>query len=408
MGGTLSAAEVRLALRLFLRPLPAEPGRTVEAFERAFAEAVDVPHAAAFGSGRVALWAILRAIGAGADDEVIVPGYTCVAVPNAVRFAGARPVYADIDPRTFNVTAETCERVLTPRARALVVGHTYGLPAPMEELRGLAARHGLFLIEDVAHALGSTYRGRPAGSWGDAAFFSTEHSKIITTGLGGVATATDPDLAARLRAIQATCPPPEAGRVRRLLIPHLAIGLWYRNRQIRMGDLVLYRSRLYHLAVWGTPSLEHGGIEPPGYRSGMGDAQARLGLEQLRRLERLNAARVATTHAYEEALRGSGLELGLAAPAEGDQTVYVRVPYRARRREALLAAARAERLDLGLWFESPVHPGDTDLAAVGYSPGSCPVAEETSREIVNLPCHPMVTATDVARYADLLARVERQ
>src|SRR5437764_7738 len=224
MGGTLSAAEVRLALRLFLRPLSGEVGRTVEAFESDFAEVVDVPHAAAFGSGRVALWAILRAMGVGVDDEVIVPGYTCVAVPNAVRFAGARPVYADIEARTFNVTAESCERVLTPRTRALVVGHTYGLPAPMEGLKALAARHGLLLIEDVAHALGSTYRGRQAGTWGDAAFFSTEHSKIITTGLGGVATTADPDLAARLRSIQASCPPPEAGRVRRLLIPHLAIG----------------------------------------------------------------------------------------------------------------------------------------------------------------------------------------
>src|SRR5262245_18494440 len=202
MGGTLSAAEVRLALRLFLRPVSAEPGRAVGAFERAFAEAVEVPHAASFGSGRVALWAILHALGIGAGDEVIVPGYTCVAVPNAVRFAGARPAYADIDPRTFNLTANSCERVPTPDARALVVGHTYGLPAPMEELRTLANRHRLHLIEDVAHALGSTYRGKPAGSSGHAAFFSIEHSKIITTGLGGVATCADPDLAARLRTIQ--------------------------------------------------------------------------------------------------------------------------------------------------------------------------------------------------------------
>jgi dTDP-4-amino-4,6-dideoxygalactose transaminase len=406
MGGTLSTAEVRLALRLFVRPLSSEPGRAVAAFESAFADAVRVPHAAAFSSGRVALWAILQAIGLGEGDEVIVPGYTCVAVPNAVRFAGGRPVYADVDPRTFNVTAESCRRVLTPRARALVVGHTYGLPAPMEALKALAVRHRLFLIEDVAHALGSTYHGRPAGSWGDAAFFSTEHSKIITTGLGGVATCADPEVAARLREIQASCPPPGAGRVRRLLIPHLAIGLWYRKRQIRLGDLMLYRSRLYHLAIWGTPPAEHDGIEPPGYRCRMGDAQARLGLEQLRRMPKLNAARVAAARAYEEALRERGIDLGLAGTATGDQTVYVRLPYRARRREALLAAGPAERLDLGLWFESPVHPGDTDLAAVGYAVGSCPEAERASREIVNLPCHPLVTFTDVSRYADLLARVE--
>src|SRR5260370_290620 len=138
MGGTLSSAEMRLALRLYVRPLFADPGLAVEAFECVFARAVSVPHAIAFGTGRVALWAILRALGIGAGDEVVIPGYTCVAVPNAVRFAGARPVYADIDPHAFNVTAATCERVLTPRTRALVVAHTYALPAPMSESLALA------------------------------------------------------------------------------------------------------------------------------------------------------------------------------------------------------------------------------------------------------------------------------
>src|SRR5712692_8406277 len=138
MGGTLSSAEMRLALRLYARPLSANPGLAVEAFECIFARAVTVPHAIAFGTGRAALWAILRALDVGAEDEVVVPGYTCVAVPNAVRFAGARPVYADIDRRTFNVTAATCERVLTPRTRALVIAHTYGLPAAMHELMALA------------------------------------------------------------------------------------------------------------------------------------------------------------------------------------------------------------------------------------------------------------------------------
>src|SRR5438552_6748759 len=233
MGGTLSSAEMRLALRLYARPLSPDPGFAVDAFERAFTRAVAVPHAIAFGTGRAALWAILRALDVGAGDDVVIPGYTCVAVPNAVRFAGARPVYADIDPRTFNLTAATCERVLTPRTRALVVAHTYGLPAPMDELVALAEARGLLLIEDAAHALGSEHQGQPVGSLGDAAFFSTEHSKTISTGLGGVAATTDAALAARLRALQAACPPPDAGRVRRLLIPHLAFGLCYRNRRHR-------------------------------------------------------------------------------------------------------------------------------------------------------------------------------
>jgi dTDP-4-amino-4,6-dideoxygalactose transaminase len=354
------------------------------------------------------LWAILRSLEIGAGDEVIVPGYTCVAVPNAVRFAGARPLYADIDPATFNVTAATCERVLTSRTRALIVGHTYGLPAPMAELKSLADARGLVLIEDAAHALGAMYQGRPVGSIGHAAFFSTEHSKVLSTGLGGVATTADPALAARLRAIQASCPPPDTARVRRLLIPYLAMSLFYRTRRRRMGDLLLYRSRLYRRAEWGTPEEEHLGVEPSGYQWRMGDAQARLGLEQLRRLSELNASRAAITDAYSAALASRGLTLPVP-PRDGraaSQPVYVRLPYLARRREALLSAAAAEGLELGLWFEAPVHPERTDLTAVGYSLGSCPVAERTCRQIVNLPCHPGVNQADVDRYTDLLAQVE--
>ena len=252
--------------------------------------------------------------------------------------------------------------------------------------------------------MGSEHQGQPVGSLGHAAFFSTEHSKTISTGLGGVATTTDAALAARLRALQGACPPPDAGRVRRLLIPHLAFGLCYRNRRHRLGEWLLYRSRLYRRAEWSTADAELEGREPPGYRWRMGDAQARLGLAQLHRLPRLNAARVATAKAYTEALRAHGLD-SPAAPGAG-RPVYVRLPYLARRRAALLAAARENGLELGPWFEAPVHPGRTNLAAVGYNGGNSPVAERTSYAIVNLPCHPRVTLADVARYVELLARVE--
>src|SRR5205823_684163 len=136
----------------------------------------------------------------------------------------------------------TCARVLTPRTRALVVAHTYGLPASMDALRDLARTRGLRLIEDAAHALGSEHQGRPVGSLGDAAFFSTEHSKPISTGLGGLAVPAGADRAAKLRALQSASPPPVAPRARRLLIPHLVFGLCYRPRHFRLGEYLLFRS----------------------------------------------------------------------------------------------------------------------------------------------------------------------
>jgi perosamine synthetase len=404
MGGTLSTTEALLALRLFLQPPKENAIGAIDTFESEFAAAVGTSHAVSFGTGRVALGAILRAIGIIDSSEVVVPGYTCVAVPNAVRFTGARPVYADIDPLTFNVTASSCARVLSPRTRALVVAHTYGLPAPMDELRDLAESRGLLLIEDAAHALGSEYRGRPVGSLGHAAFFSTEHSKSISTGLGGIAVTSDPELAARLRVLQRSCPPPDSARVRRLLLPHLVFGLCYRTRRPLLGEWLLFRSRLYRRAEWSTAEAEHEGREPPGYYWRMGEAQARLGLEQLRRLPRLTARRCVVTKELAQSLLSRGLEPA-AAPGHS-RPAYVRYPYLSRNRDALLAAAASAGLELGLWFEAPVHPARTNLAAVGYTEGDCPVAERTSRQIINLPCHPGVTPMDVGRYVDLLGRVE--
>ena len=190
---------------------------------------------------------------------------------------------------------------------------------------------------------------------GHAAFFSTEHSKSISTGLGGIAVTSDPELAARLRDIQRACPPPDPARVRRLLLPHLVFGMCYRTRRPRLGEWLLFRSRLYRRAEWSTAEVEHAGCEPSGYRWRMGEAQARLGLAQLRRLTALTARRRAVTKELTQGLLGLGLEP--VSTSGDDCPSYVRYPYLSRNRDALLAAAGKAGLELGLWFEITCPPG---------------------------------------------------
>ncbi|MCA1613265.1 MAG: DegT/DnrJ/EryC1/StrS family aminotransferase [Acidobacteria bacterium] len=177
-------------------------GKYVDQFEERFAEFCGVRHAVACCNGTVALHLALVALGVGAGDEVIVPTLTFVATANAVTYCGARPVFVDSEPATWNLDPALVEAKITPRTRGIIAVHLYGHPADVDALREIADRRGLFLVEDAAEAHGATYKGRPAGSLGRAAAFSFYGNKIISTGEGGMVVTDDATLAARARQLR--------------------------------------------------------------------------------------------------------------------------------------------------------------------------------------------------------------
>ncbi|MEK6302797.1 MAG: DegT/DnrJ/EryC1/StrS family aminotransferase [Acidobacteriota bacterium] len=176
-------------------------GPLVADFERAVADYLGVKHAVASSNCTTALHLALLLCGIGPDDEVIVPSYTWIATANVVRMVGAVPVFADIDPGTFNVTPETIEAVVTPRTKAIMPVHQFGLPADVDGVTNVARSHGLVVIEDAACAMGSRYRGRPVGSRGNITCFSFHPRKAVTTGEGGMLVTDDDVLAARARVL---------------------------------------------------------------------------------------------------------------------------------------------------------------------------------------------------------------
>jgi perosamine synthetase len=177
-------------------------GPRVEEFERAFARRVGAPEAVATTSCTTALHLALYASGVRPGDEVIVPSLSFIATANAVWHCGATPVFADIDPITYNLDPADVERKLTPRTKAVMPVHQVGLPADMDSFLDLANRHGLVLVEDAACAIGALHRGRPIGSLGPLACFSFHPRKVITCGEGGMIAVHDPDLAERLRRLR--------------------------------------------------------------------------------------------------------------------------------------------------------------------------------------------------------------
>jgi perosamine synthetase len=177
-------------------------GPETRMFEEEFAAYHQVDHAVAFANGTLALIAMFAALGIGPGDEVIVPSFTFVSSATSISLVGATPVFADIDPDTFNVDPADVARRVTPKTKAILAVHYAGQAADLVELQAIADDAGAVLLEDAAEAHGATYRGRHVGTWGRAAMFSFTPTKNITTGEGGMVTTGDGDLAGRLRLLR--------------------------------------------------------------------------------------------------------------------------------------------------------------------------------------------------------------
>ena len=177
-------------------------GPVTEQFEAQVAASVSLPHAIAVSSGTAGLHLCIRALGIGEGDDVIVPSFTFIAAANALRYERALPVFVDIEASTLNVDPQRIEEAITPRTRAIMAVHTFGVPAEMSAILEIAARHGLVVIEDACEAIGAEYLGRKVGTMGQAGVFAFYPNKQITTGEGGMVVTADETLARRVRALR--------------------------------------------------------------------------------------------------------------------------------------------------------------------------------------------------------------
>jgi perosamine synthetase len=212
-------------------------GPFVQQFERGMASVAGRKHAVAVCNGSAALELAVAALDLGPGDEVILPSFTIISCAAPIVRAGAIPVLVDADPVTWNMNVEDVEPRITPRTKAIMVVHIYGLPVDMDPVLALAAKHGLKIIEDAAEMHGQTYKGRPCGSFGDLSVFSFYPNKHVTTGEGGMVLANDDALAARCRSLRNLCFVPE----RRFV--HWELGYNYRmtNLQAALGVAQLER-----------------------------------------------------------------------------------------------------------------------------------------------------------------------
>lgn len=361
-----------------------------------------------FFKGRVALYALLKAFGIGVGERVLLPGYTCVVVPSAVRYLEAVPEYADIDPESYNALLPDYERAYarmcregTARAlKAVLVQHTYGNPnRDTAAIVDWAHEKGVLVIEDCAHAYGVTLGGRPMGNFGDAAFYSTQWSKPFTTGLGGIAQLNNPVFGDAMAALDAEASNPtfrESG----LLALQLLAFQWLVRPNFYWVAINSHRALSRRgIFVGSSSTAEMEGKMPGNYFKTMGLLQRWLLARREENMPPIIAHRQQVASEYDRLLA----EHNIPTFAREEEAVLIRYPVRVRDRSACLSAARQARVELGDWFNHPLHPQGSNLAGLNWRDDCCPNAVQAAREVINLPVYARINMQEARRIMNFVA-----
>jgi perosamine synthetase len=366
-------------------------GPELASFEAALAAYHAIPHAVAVSSGTAGLHLALLTLAIGEGDEVIIPSFTFIAVANAALEVRAKPVFAEIDPITLNLDLEAVERAITPRTRAILVVHTFGVPADMDALGAIARRHNLVVIEDACEAIGAQFDSRRVGSFGHLAVLGFYPNKQITTGEGGAVLAHDAAQAARLRSLRNQGRGPQ----RRVFVD----GVEGRGPQRQVFvDGVEGRT--------GADWLDHA---EPGYNYRLSELACALGRVQLSRIDEILDLRQAAAERYNQLLATiPDLELPpLALPRRTiSWFVYVaRLPEQADRDRVHTALAH-RGIASGRYFP-PIHLQPAWQAHPSATAATLPLTESIARRTLALPFFTRITAAQQEQVANALGEILR-
>ncbi|MCO6042270.1 DegT/DnrJ/EryC1/StrS family aminotransferase [Thermococcus alcaliphilus] len=325
-------------------------GKEVEAFEKEFAEYLGAKHGIAVSNGTAALDVALKALKIGPGDEVITTPFTFIASANSILFQGAKPVFADIDPKTFNLDPNDVLEKITNKTKAIIVVHLYGQPADMEAFKEIAEDYKLYLVEDCAQAHGAEFKGQKVGTFGDIAAFSFYPTKNMTTGEGGMVVTNDDELAKRADLIR------NHGQAEKYL--HVELG---------------YNLRMTNIA-------------------------AAIGRVQLKKLDEWNTKRIENAKLLSEGI--SKID-GLTPPYVDSRVKHVFHQYVIRvedefpmSRDELMAKLRERGIGTAVHYPIPVHHQPL-YQKLGYPKDICPNAIDASKRVLSLPVHPAVSRGDI-------------
>ncbi len=414
--------DVILALKLIFQPWKWKNNRKstivenpLSLLEEKFKEYLPIKHGFTFNSGRSAFFGILKSLDI-EQGEVLLQAFTCSAAVNPIVKAGFKPVFVDIDKNTLNIDTTDLEAKISNRSRIVLVQHTFGQPADLEQILTLCQKYSLILIEDCAHSLGASYYnqklGLPTdsasakvGTFAKAAFFSFGRDKVISSVFGGMAVTDDDELAKKLEEYQASLNyPTRLWTCQQLLHPILnkffvipfygffGIGKW----------ILILLQKLNFLSK-AVKDKEKQGLMPDNLIKRMPDKLALLALNQFNKLENILNHQKEIANFYQENLKN----LNFILPNSDPQRIYMRYSVLLKSQDPDKILKRARRQNIFLddgWRKTAIVPPDSNQEKLGYQINSCPHAEIVAKKILNLPTHINISKEDAGKIVDLLKK----
>ncbi len=404
--------DILQAFKVLLKPWTWKTGEKVLEVEEWFKNYLDTSTAVSFNSGRSAMYSLLKSFGIGDGDEVIIQAFTCLALPEVIKWLSAVPKYVDID-ETLNIDFKLLEKSISPKTKAIIVQHTFGIPAKMDLITKITQKYNLILIEDCAHAIGSSYQGKKIGTFGDAAFFSFGRDKVISSVFGGMAVINEKSLSIKgshyqqgkiknakmtLLEFRKTLSYPTNYWIFQQLFHPLAFALILPLYQIGLGKMLLVFLQKLNLLSFPISEEEKRGQKPEIFPSLYPNALALLLSNQLKKLDRLNLHRKEIAKNYFTKL---SKRKNILLPPKIDGAIYLRFNILVKNAKILREAAQKKGMLLGNWYHNIIDPQGS-LGVSGYPIGSCKKAEEISVKSLNLPTNISVKLDDVDKIVSLI------
>jgi perosamine synthetase len=367
------AKDVVTTIKTIIRPLTWKQGTHLKLLSNRLSKLLNHQHLWLLNAGRSALEIGLKSLNLSSTDEVLCQAFTCIAVPNAIKWANAKPTFVDVNKNSFNLSLFDLKKKITKNSKALIIQHTFGYPDNLKEIIKICRKHKLILIEDCAHTLGVKLGDRPIGSFGDLTILSFGRDKVISSVFGGVLLTNNQKLAKKIDEFYSNLGYPTRFWIFKQLLHPIIMSL-LKPIYFSIGKYLIFLYQKSGLLSWPVTSLEKNNHQSLGIKK-LPNALASLAITQLNRLNSINQTRLKITSLYCKAFKIS----------DHKHWPLLRFPLLVDQPNILIKRAKKHKILLGNWYRPVIAPQGVSLKNIGYLNGSCPNAEAVSQKVVNLP-----------------------
>ena len=365
-------------------------GDSLEKAEQYLKDYFKVENALLFDSGRSALYFAIKSLGIKPEDEVILQAYTCVVVVNAIKFAGAKPVYADID-NTLNLNPDDLQKKINKNTKAVIIQHTFGIPANLDKIIGICRQNNLKIIEDCAHSLGAACQKKKLGTFGDISILSFGSDKVVSCNRGGAIITNDQEIYRKLADFKTRIPNTPTLKIIQHLLHFPIFYIGKLSYSLVIGKLILFLAKKLHIINRIIYEPEKYGKQILFYPAKMPNCLAEILLNQLKNLDNANKHRIQIAKLYKEKIST------ISVPNIIEGAIYLRFNLLTDEADKLRQLGKRKNIIFGDWYNTIIAPKDIDLKNTEYAAGSCKKAEEAAKLSINLPTDANITEKDALR-----------